>query len=203
MDYAPSTAVKQGKARFLLIAYVIIVAVVWNICCMIYMLTFIPEFVRVAQGHAPGAPAFMIPPWPIIGLVPFVMPCVFWTASLLLFPARYSAFGPLLRTPMPSGPPIASSAFSAGRIGFFGGTAPFFSWQLFADGIGLTFHPGARAFVPFAAITSIQDGSMGGKRIVHTWPEVRGPIHIPAGAVADGVQAAQRVHVQRGSDRRP
>jgi len=173
MVLAESVIPKTGYRHWVLFWYTAIVVICWNVV-----------------GLASFSLHPHVPPWYMFALLPVFLPAIFFTLNLFSFPFRYSCMGSLGRTPMPSVPPIAESRHTGGKIALMGGTRPFYSWFLFADGIGLTFHPGAHAFIPFSHVDFIKSTFLGGKCVYHHWREVRSAVIIPVGEVSKQLDAA-------------
>ena len=117
-------------------------------------------------------------------LFPFFGVAVFMVMSAFVFPFEYSILGDLERTPFPNEQPILKIGKTWGQIGYFRGTIPFFSWYVYPSGLGISILGIGKVFIPTECIKSLnEDGgsffSTSRYQIVHTSPEVNGPIYLP------------------------
>lgn len=131
-----------------------------------------------------------------LALLPIVLPAIFMLASIGAFKFDFSAFGRRRRTALPPGSPIVSDAGSGGKIGWFHATAPFITWSVFAEGVGLSCWGLGSAFVPLSCIRQARPGVLfGGCKVFHDSPEVRSPLDIPSTPVRTALERllAQRV----------
>jgi hypothetical protein len=116
----------------------------------------------------------------VLALVPLFLPALFLVFNLMAFRLPFSAFGAYERTPLPITSPLIEKRFTSGVVGLLNATSPFYSWYLYADGIGFHIFGVGRGFVPLAAVKSSQPAFMGGVTITHDSPEVRSPLRIPS-----------------------
>ncbi len=144
----------------------------------------------------------ILPPWALVIFFPIVIPAVFLVLNAGVFPLKYTVFGRLCRTKMPQVEPLAKALMSGGSVGWTRGTMPFFSWYLFADGLGFTFNPKQPGFVPFEYVRNIERGFFGAITITHDWSEVRSPIVIPQSSVAARLESAYQSYRQSSGETR-
>jgi hypothetical protein len=121
---------------------------------------------------------------PLLGIpVPFAI------LNLMAFPLPYSVFGRLRRTPRPMSEPVLVIHGSWGTVGGLQSTVPFVSWRVYPMGIGIQVWGIGSAFLPLAAVISIEYDSFGQSVISHSWHELRSPVKGPA-IIGQMVQAA-------------
>lgn len=114
-------------------------------------------------------------------LIPLVLVALFMTFSLAAFKLEFSMFGTGRRAQWPDGPAITSAPHTGGSVGWYSASAPFISWSLFAEGVGVRCLGVGAGFVPLASIDRIETRSLlGGCKVLHRSAEVRSPLVIPS-----------------------
>jgi len=139
---------------------------------------------------------------PLISLyILFALPGIYFLSSIWAFPWEYSVFGKYERTKLPNEKPILKTGKQDGSIGFFfplrndnlrndelvGVGFPFYKWQVFKSGLGISVLGLGETFIPTDKIESIvkidnwsdpPDGYF--MRVTHTSKEINKPIVVPA-----------------------
>jgi len=118
-------------------------------------------------------------------LIPFMLPALFMVFNLMAFKFRYSVFGPLERTPVPSEPVLEEASSTSGMVGLLHATWPFFSWELYPSGLGFCVRLVGSGFIPLGSIEKIKKGLLGSGRIWHSSPEIRSPVLVSHGRVTE------------------
>jgi hypothetical protein len=75
--------------------------------------------------------------------------------NLLVFPFEFSMFGPCERTLFPDEVPVVRQSWSFGRISWFSGRAPVFTWVVYPSGIGISVFGIGKVFVPVECIVDL------------------------------------------------
>ena len=164
--------------RYLLYRLYIPVVYIWF---MVWLVTWIAAFADAGPPSALQTTAFGI-------LFPCFAGAVLMILNLGAFPFEYSILGRFERTNFPNERPILVRTGSWGEIGSFRATVPFFGWYVYTSGLGISILGFGRVFIPLEYIDALSErgGSfLTGRRyeLVHSSPEVRGPIYIPDNAV--------------------
>ena len=110
----------------------------------------------------------------------FVFPALFMILNLAVFKFPYSIFGPLERSTEPNENVVYESRATWGKIGWFHGTMPFFSYVLYPSGLEIAILGIGKAFLRFDYVEELQSGFLRGYKIVHNSPEIRSPIYLPS-----------------------
>jgi hypothetical protein len=115
------------------------------------------------------------------------LPAPFMLGNLMVFPFEFSMFGPYERTLFADEVPIVRQSWSFGRISWFSGRAPVFTWIVYPSGIGIAVFGIGKVFVPVECIVDLRPNSRG-YILRHNSPELRNPVTIPAREVFEAVQ---------------
>ena len=130
------------------------------------------------------------PPTYMPSMVPIFLPALFMVFNWSVFPFKFSVFGVYKRTPFPEGEPLLRVSGSWGKIGWFRATVPFFTWSVYASGVGISILGVGKVFIPVECITELRSGRWWGRcKLLHDSPEVRSPVALPK----EVFEAAQRI----------
>lgn len=151
--------------------YCIAVVLAWNVT----------GFARMARNEPPG--------WEWVVMFPLIFPAIFMIFSAGAFRFQYSAFGPRVRTPLPSQQPL-ESASSGGIVGWANASTPFITWMVYPAGVGFRFIGIGKGFVPFSNVTKFRRGIFGGCVVYHNNQEIRSPLRIPSWKIRRALEAA-------------
>ncbi|MBF0490949.1 MAG: hypothetical protein HQL15_10160 [Candidatus Omnitrophica bacterium] len=92
----------------------------------------------------------------------------------MIFPFKYSIFGPMARAPFPQEQPIFEQSNSWGSIGLCNVRGYAFKMHIFPSGVGISWG-WAKIFIPKINILSVEATFMGYK-LIHNSPELRNPV---------------------------
>lgn len=164
---------KEHKWYWFFRIYCFVVIVVWNV----YFFTQMEN----------SKPSVYLP-----FLFPVLIPAIFMLFSIFVFPWKYSLFGEFERTKFPEETPILHNPCSYGKIAFFHGTIPFFSWTVFPSGLGISILGVGKVFIPARNIQKLESGFFLSYVLTHNCPEVYNPIYVSKG-VYDALRDITRV----------
>ncbi len=120
--------------------------------------------------------------------VPLMLPALFMTFSWAAFPLPYSVFGPLERSPVPDQPPHYTATGLSAQVGRLNLNGPFVQVDVLPAGLALRFF-GQSAFIARERFVACERLRFGRTKVVHDSPEIRSPLVIGDGRLADALDA--------------
>jgi hypothetical protein len=138
-------------------------------------------------------------PWPVLTIAfliifPLFGAAVFMLQQLFVFPAEYSCFGRLARTPFPNEAPVLVIKNSWGAVSIFKASVPFFIWYLYPSGLGISVFGVGKAFIPTDRIIEVIESQglekyfYGPYTLRHSSTELLSPVYFPDKRLFDALQ---------------
>lgn len=179
----PRPRLKQHKLYLLYRIYCVGAIIAWNATALLWGLS---------QAATPrDTPNYLSEALPFLLMIPIILPALFMACNLAVFPFEFSVFGPYERTPFPNEVPILKQSWLGGRVSWFSGGAPIFTWVIYASGIGISILGIGKVFIPVDCIVELRPGLIG-YTLRHNSPELRNPVTLPTYDLFEAVQGIMR-----------